>query len=107
MINALILFQFSLVCDKKYLGMLSASIFFFGTMTGAIIFGILSDRFGRKKVIIITIIGQIIAGIALSLSPNYISYAVLRFMLGLFTEVRKFRLIICKSNVCMYNFAIK
>ena len=77
--------------------MLSASIYFFGSMIGVTIVGLISDRFGRKKVIMITIFGQMIVGIALSFSPNYVSYAVLRFMLGFFTEVRKFQLMIPKA----------
>jgi len=78
--------EFSLVCDKEYLGLLSVSIYFCGVMIGVIICGLLSDRFGRRKVIIMTMFGQIIVGIALSFSPNYTSFAILRFALGFFME---------------------
>jgi len=78
--------EFSLVCDKEYLGMLSVSIYFCGVMIGVIICGLLSDRFGRRKVIIMTMFGQIIVGIVLSFSPNYTSFAILRFIHGFFME---------------------
>jgi len=78
--------EFSLVCDKEYLGMLSVSVYFCGVMIGVIICGLLSDRFGRRKVIIMTMFGQIIVGIALSFSPNYTSFAILRFAHGFFME---------------------
>ena len=67
--------------------MLSVSIYFVGVMIGVTICGMLADRFGRRKIIMVTITGQIIAGTAVAFSPNYASYVALRFLLGLFMEV--------------------
>ena len=78
--------------------MLSVSIYFFGVMIGVIICGLLSDRFGRRKVIIMTMFGQIIVGIVLSFSPNYTSFAILRFIHGFFMEVR-----LPKANFLKYK----
>ena len=39
-------------------------------------------RFGRKPVLAITLILQVILGVCVSFSPNYIAFTILRFMLG-------------------------
>lgn len=80
--------QFSLACDKKYLGLLSSSIYFFGLMAGAIVFGSLADRIGRRPVLLATVFGQIIFGVSVAFAPNYVIFVILRFMVGFFTEVR-------------------
>ncbi|CAB4058673.1 SLC22A7 [Lepeophtheirus salmonis] len=41
--------EWGLVCDRKYVGPLVTTIYFTGVMIGGVIFGYLSDRFGRKK----------------------------------------------------------
>ena len=39
--------QFDLVCGKRYLISLTESSYMFGDMIGALVFGILADKFGR------------------------------------------------------------
>lgn len=46
--------QWNLVCDKKYLKIVAEMGFLFGVATGGIISGMLSDRFGRKKMLFIS-----------------------------------------------------
>lgn len=47
----LISFQFDLVCDKALYGTISTSLVYIGSIMGAIVIGILSDKLGRKTII--------------------------------------------------------
>lgn len=44
-------YQWDLVCDRKSLAKMTATIFFVGVMLGAILFGYLSDKYGVSMVI--------------------------------------------------------
>ena len=41
-----------------------------------------SFRVGRKPALALTLILQVILGVSVSFSPNYITFAILRFLLG-------------------------
>jgi MFS transporter, AAHS family, benzoate transport protein len=55
---------------------------FLGLMVGAIGFGIMADRIGRKKALLAAICGFSFLSGAASLAPNYASFCVLRFLTG-------------------------
>ncbi len=55
---------------------------FFGLMTGALGFGIVADRIGRKRALLAAICGFSLLNGAASLAPNYPAFCVLRFMTG-------------------------
>jgi len=74
--------QFDLVCDKEYWRSLSQSLYMFGIMVGSFGSGILSDKFGRKRVTLIAVIGQLIFGIAVSFSPSIVVFTFLRWCLA-------------------------
>lgn len=50
--------EWDLVCDKKYLKLVAEMIFLIGVATGGIISGMLSDKFGRKKMLFISAVFQ-------------------------------------------------
>lgn len=50
--------EWNLVCDKKYLKIVAEMIFLVGVATGGIISGMLSDKFGRKKMLFISAVFQ-------------------------------------------------
>lgn len=50
--------EWNLVCDKKYLKIVAEMIFLIGVATGGIISGMLSDKFGRKKMLFISALFQ-------------------------------------------------
>ena len=54
----------------------------FGLMTGALGFGIVADRIGRKKALLVAICSFSLFSGAASLAPNYLALCVLRFMTG-------------------------
>jgi hypothetical protein len=54
--------EWDLVCDKKYLKLVAEMIFLIGVATGGIISGMLSDKFGRKKMLFISAVFQAFFG---------------------------------------------
>ena len=56
---------------------------------GAIANSYLVDRFGRKKIHIISNVILIVLGSSVSFSPNYICFAILRAMCGAMLRVSK------------------
>ena len=81
------LLQWDLVCDRNLLVDTSQFAFNFGVMVGAIVFTILSDRIGRKPVILGCQYIMIGISLVIVFSPNYITFVVLRFVQGAFREV--------------------
>jgi len=79
--------QWDLVCDKNVLPEASQMVFNFGVMFGAILFGFLSDKFGRKRSFIFALVTQAIVGCATAASPNFYVFTILRFIVGALEQV--------------------
>eukprot|EP00092_Neocalanus_flemingeri_P029890 GFUD01032455.1.p1 GENE.GFUD01032455.1~~GFUD01032455.1.p1 ORF type:complete len:556 (+),score=67.08 GFUD01032455.1:172-1839(+) len=71
--------QFDLVCDKEYWRSLSQSIYMFGVMVGSIGSGLLSDKFGRKRVTLIAAVGTMIFGVSVAFSTSMMIFTLLRW----------------------------
>ncbi|KAJ8361575.1 hypothetical protein SKAU_G00181000 [Synaphobranchus kaupii] len=56
--------EWNLVCDRKGMNRATATIFFIGVMIGAAVFGVLSDRFGRKTMLLVAYLSSITFGLA-------------------------------------------
>lgn len=76
--------DFQLVCQNRYLNTIATSIFYFGYAIGGIIGGLLADKFGRKYVSILMILGLGISDIITAFSANIQFFIVMRFMIGFF-----------------------
>ncbi|KAI8726368.1 organic cation transporter protein [Biomphalaria glabrata] len=74
--------EFSLVCGEKFWIRTSKSIFFAGRLSGAVIFGQLSDRFGRRPMFFIGCLLLLIAGTVASFAPNMYVFLPMYFCQG-------------------------
>jgi MFS family permease len=75
--------------DKKALGITDAQVaagataYLAGAVTGALLFGYLTDRLGRRKLFLVTLATYSVATAATALSWNFLSFAIFRFVTGL------------------------
>ncbi|XP_045921336.1 solute carrier family 22 member 7-like [Micropterus dolomieu] len=74
--------EWDLVCDRKSLTKTTSSVFFFGVMIGAIAFGYLCDKYGRKNTLLASYIMAIVFGFCSAFANSYVLFAVLRFLTG-------------------------
>ncbi|KAI0215704.1 Organic cation transporter protein [Lamellibrachia satsuma] len=77
-----IVMEFDLVCDRSYLSNVATTVYFLGVMLGGLVFGSLSDIYGRKLIFLSSLYLQVIIALALVLVHNYITFIILRFFLG-------------------------
>jgi len=61
----------------------TGTAFFLGMMFGAALFGRLADRFGRRRILLITVALDAVFGLLSALSPNFAILIVFRFLTGL------------------------
>ncbi|XP_053188007.1 solute carrier family 22 member 6 [Scomber japonicus] len=75
--------EWDLVCTLRPLKQMIQTIYMGGVLTGAIIYGGLSDRFGRRSVLIWSYLQLGVLGCCSALSPSYSTYCVFRFLSGM------------------------
>nr|XP_040036018.1 solute carrier family 22 member 6 isoform X2 [Gasterosteus aculeatus aculeatus] len=75
--------EWQLVCSLRPLKQMIQTIYMGGVLTGAIIFGGLSDRFGRRSILIWSYLQLGILGCSSALSPSYTAYCIFRFLSGM------------------------
>ncbi|KAM3602193.1 uncharacterized protein V6R79_025968 [Siganus canaliculatus] len=75
--------EWDLVCSLRPLRQMIQTIYMGGVLTGAIIYGGLSDRFGRRSILIWSYLQMGILGCSSALSPSYSAYCIFRFLSGM------------------------
>ncbi|XP_062368106.1 solute carrier family 22 member 6-A-like [Cinclus cinclus] len=75
--------EWDLVCGYRQLRQMAQSIYMAGVLVGALVLGGLSDRFGRKAMLMWSYLQLGVMGTCTAFSPNYASYCVFRFAGGM------------------------
>lgn len=75
--------EWDLVCSRKGMNKATASVFFIGVMFGAPLFGFLSDRFGRRRLLLVSYLCSLTFAILSAISTSYVMFSVMRFFTGM------------------------
>ncbi|XP_022617973.1 solute carrier family 22 member 5-like isoform X1 [Seriola dumerili] len=75
--------EWDLVCDDRWKNPLTSSVFFCGVLTGSFISGQLSDRYGRKIVMFVTIAVQTVFTFIQVFSSSWVVFCIVFFVVGL------------------------
>ena len=78
--------EWNLVCNSAWLRATADSLFMIGVLLGSIIFGDLSDRYGRRRIFFASLVLQLIGGILAAIAPEYISFVLARMLVGATTS---------------------
>jgi len=76
--------EFELVCSDDWKGSFIISIFMLGEAIGSFMGGGLSDRFGRKKVFLVTKVAEFVIYFVIGLTRSFGAYVLLRWLEGVF-----------------------
>ncbi|XP_036618575.1 solute carrier family 22 member 20-like [Trichosurus vulpecula] len=77
-----IVIEWDLVCERKSLPSIAQAIYVGGQQAGSVVFGILSDRFGRRTVLLWSSLMAMIAGACAAFVPTFAGYVLFRFLTG-------------------------
>ncbi|XP_074603577.1 organic anion transporter 3-like [Brevipalpus obovatus] len=75
--------EWNLVCDRSRLLYTALSAYQVGYMVSGFLVGYISDKFGRKKGIIVSLIIEMVCSAGLSLAPNIYLFIFIRFVHGI------------------------
>ncbi|XP_031202411.1 solute carrier family 22 member 7 isoform X2 [Mastomys coucha] len=74
--------EWDLVCQRRGLNKITSTCFFIGVLVGAVVYGYLSDRFGRRRLLLVAYISSLVLGLASAASVNYIMFVTTRMLTG-------------------------
>ncbi|XP_059497612.1 solute carrier family 22 member 6-A-like [Stegostoma tigrinum] len=81
--KATIVTEWDLVCDQKSLKRITQSIYMSGLLVGAIVLGRLSDKFGRRSLLLWSHFQLAVSGMCGAFSSSYSLFCFWRFLCGL------------------------
>uniref|UniRef100_A0A4X2JSE7 Solute carrier family 22 member 8 n=1 Tax=Vombatus ursinus TaxID=29139 RepID=A0A4X2JSE7_VOMUR len=82
MFTSTIVTEWNLVCDFRQMKEMAQSFYMSGILIGGIVFGGLSDRFGRKPILTLCYLMMAVSSTCSAFSPNFLSYTIFRFLVG-------------------------
>ena len=71
--------EFDLVCGREKLLSIGQTVYFFGQLCSGPTFGVLTDKFGRKPMLIAAMLMMATSGLGSGLIPNFEMFLVFRF----------------------------
>ncbi|KAM6157448.1 solute carrier family 22 member 6 [Rhynchocyon petersi] len=80
---ATIVTEWDLVCSHRALRQLAQSLYMVGVLLGAMVFGNLADRLGRRKVLILNYLQTAVSGTCAAFAPNFPAYCTFRLLSGM------------------------
>ncbi|XP_031766606.1 organic cation transporter protein-like isoform X2 [Galleria mellonella] len=78
-----IISEWNLVCDRAYLTSLAEVFFLVGVGIGGVVGGWISDRFGRKRILMGMAVTQSVLAILALLVRSFVQYIIVRLVMGL------------------------
>lgn len=77
--------EFDLICERTSMAALISSAYYIGGFFGSLIAGIMSDNYGRKPVLLVTIIGMAASAVGGSFATNPVMLVLLNIVVGAFS----------------------
>ncbi|XP_023843969.1 solute carrier family 22 member 6 [Salvelinus sp. IW2-2015] len=81
--SSTIISEWDLVCDLRSLKQMGQTIYMGGVLVGAVIFGGLSDRFGRRFLLLISNLLMAVGGTCAAFSTSFSVFCLFRFITGM------------------------
>ncbi|XP_034868266.1 solute carrier family 22 member 6 isoform X4 [Mirounga angustirostris] len=75
--------EWDLVCSNRTLRQLAQSLYMVGVLLGAMVFGYLADRLGRRKLLILNYLQTAVSGTCAAFAPNFPVYCAFRLLSGM------------------------
>ncbi|CAM5126693.1 unnamed protein product [Eretmochelys imbricata] len=80
--SSTIVTEWDLVCDLGPLPALAQMLFMAGVLLGALLFGVFSDRFGRRVILLCSLLLVAVMGTGAALSSDFLTYCAFRLLSG-------------------------
>lgn len=74
--------EWNLICSRTSLASLAQSMMQIGTLAGSFILGYVSDRYGRKTVVLISLFFEVVFVAISAVVPDFWMFLVCRFLIG-------------------------
>uniref|UniRef100_A0A336MA72 CSON007857 protein n=1 Tax=Culicoides sonorensis TaxID=179676 RepID=A0A336MA72_CULSO len=74
--------EFNWVCDQAYYPNVAISVYYVGAILGGLLFGYLSDHYGRLPTLVIANVVALVFGISTIFATDFWTFAFYRFMVG-------------------------